>query len=107
MAEVLDIADGPAAAAAALEVRLAAAGSLEARLGTLASAIQGRIAFSTSLGLEDQAILHAIAATRAPVDVFTLDTGRHFSETMETLDLSEQRYGLRIRVVAPEAAEVE
>ena len=67
----------------------------------------GRVAFSTSLGIEDQAILHAIAATRAPVDVFTLDTGRHFPETLETLEASERRYGLRIRVLAPDAGELE
>ena len=29
--------------------------------------------------------------------MFTLDTGRHFPETLETLERSEQRYGLRIR----------
>ena len=43
----------------------------------------------------------------ADIDVFTLDTGRHFPETLETLDRSERRYGLRIRLVAAEAADVE
>ncbi len=42
-----------------------------------------------------------------PIDVFTLDTGRHFPETLETLEASERRYRLKIRVVAPDAAEVE
>ena len=68
----------------------------------------GRIAFSTSLGLEDQAVLHAHwRRAAADVDVFTLDTGRHFPETLETLAESERRYGLRIRVVAPDAGELE
>src|SRR6185437_13076237 len=70
--------------------------------------IEGRIAFSTSLGLEDQAILHAIAESGIEdIDVFTLDTGRLFPEVLETVELSELRYGIRIRLVAPEASEVE
>jgi phosphoadenosine phosphosulfate reductase len=97
----------PAQAAAALDLRLAGIVSLEERVAEIARAIPGRIAFSTSLGLEDQALLHAVAASGAGFDVFTLDTGRHFPETLETLQASEQCYGLRIRVVVPDAREVE
>jgi phosphoadenosine phosphosulfate reductase len=93
--------------AAALDLRLAAITSLEERVTEIARTIPGRIAFSTSLGFEDQALLHAIAATGADIDVFTLDTGRHFPETLETLQASEQRYHTRIRVVVPDAREVE
>ena len=39
--------------------------------------------------------------------MFTLDTGRHFPETLETLEASENRYGLNIRVMFPDAREVE
>ena len=77
------------------------------RVRLIAGSIHGRIAFSTSLGLEDQAILHAIAESGAAIDVFTLDTGRHFPETLETLAVSVQRYGLKIRVLAPVADDVE
>ncbi len=90
-----------------LDQRLAAAGTLEARLALITSAAPGRIAFSTSLGLEDQVIHHAIAQTGAPVDMFTLDTGRHFPETLDVIEASERRYRLKIRVVAPDAAEIE
>ncbi|MBO0765981.1 MAG: phosphoadenylyl-sulfate reductase [Hyphomicrobiaceae bacterium] len=93
--------------AADLDRRLGRLPTLEARLHVVAQLAPGPIAFSTSLGLEDQAILHAIAAEGAKVDVFTLDTGRHFPETIDTLARTEQRYGLRIRVVTPEAADVE
>ena len=86
---------------------LAALDSLEARVVAIAGAELGPVAFSTSLGLEDQAILHAIARTAADIDVFTLDTGRHFPETLETLDRSQQRYGLRVRVIAPDAEDLE
>ena len=99
--------DGPALAAW-LDQTLSGPDSLEARLTAIADAIPGRITFSTSLGIEDQAVLHAIAATGRAFDVFTLDTGRHFPETLETLEASELRYApLRIRVVFPDAADVE
>jgi phosphoadenosine phosphosulfate reductase len=93
--------------AVALDRRLSGIASLEERVRALPRAIGGRITFSTSLGLEDQAVLHAIATTGTAIDVFTLDTGRHFPETLETLQASERRYGLKIRVMAPDAAEVE
>jgi len=93
--------------AQALDTTLAALDSLEARLNAIRDAIDGRVTFSTSLGLEDQAVLHGIALTERDFDVFTLDTGRHFPETLETLDASELRYGLKIRVVFPEARDVE
>ncbi len=94
-------------AAQALARRLGALASLENRLAEIARAASGPVVFSTSLGLEDQAILDAIAASRVPIGVFTLDTGRHFPETLEALDASERRYGLKIRVVAPDAAETQ
>ena len=90
-----------------LDAILAETGELSERIRLIAHEIRGRVAFSTSLGLEDQAILHAIAKSEAAIDVFTLDTGRHFPETLETLATSEQRYGLAIRMLAPEAPDVE
>ena len=93
--------------AEALDKRLAQIGTLTDRIREISRRVEGRITFSTSLGLEDQAILHAIAESGVPIDVFTLDTGRLFPEVLETVELSELRYGIRIRLVAPEAAEVE
>ena len=87
--------------------RLRACSDLTSRIGEVARLVPGRIAFSTSLGLEDQAVLHAIAESGAEVDVFTLDTGRLFPETLDTLAESERRYGLRIRVLVPDASQVE
>jgi len=97
----------PVAAALALDRRLEAIDSLEERLIEITRSVVGRVTFSTSLGIEDQAVLNAIAASGAQIDVFTLDTGRHFPETLETLEASENRYGLNIRVMFPDAREVE
>jgi phosphoadenosine phosphosulfate reductase len=95
------------ARAAALDAQLAALPNLDDRIRAIAAAIPGRIAFSTSLGIEDQAVTHAIAQSAAKIDIFTLDTGRHFAETYDTLFETEGRYGLKIRVMYPDAAELE
>ena len=93
--------------AEALDERLARVKSLTDRIREMRRRIEGRIVFSTSLQLEDQAILHAIAESGADIDIFTLDTGRLFPEVLETVELSEIRYRLRIRLVAPDANEVQ
>lgn len=90
-----------------IDLRLAATAELADRLRLISALVPGRVAFSTSLGIEDQGILHAIAEANVPVDVLTLDTGRHFPETLETLADSTARYGLSIRVISPEAADLE
>ena len=90
-----------------LERELATTGNLPDRLAIAVRLVSGEIAFSTSLGLEDQAVLHAIAASGSHIRSFTLDTGRHFPETLETLAESERRFGLRVRVVVPAAVEIE
>jgi len=95
------------AKAAALDATLAGLATLEERIQAIRAAIDGPVAFSTSLGIEDQAITHGIAATGADIDIFTLDTGRHFPETLDTLFDTEGKYGLKIRVMYPDAAEVE
>ncbi len=92
---------------AGLAERLAATLDLADRIRSIAAGVPGRVAFSTSLGIEDQAIVHAIAKSGAGIDVFTLDTGRLFPETIDTLVETEQCFGIRIRVLAPERSAVE
>ena len=98
---------GLAALAAALDQRLGLLSSLEDRIRAIRDAVEGTIAFSTSLGVEDQAVTHAIAETGSDIDIFTLDTGRHFPETLDTLFETEGKYGIKIRVMFPDAGEVE
>jgi phosphoadenosine phosphosulfate reductase len=95
------------ATAKALDNSLAGLNSLEDRIRAIAAAVPGRIAFSSSLGIEDQAVTHAIAETKSPIEIFTLDTGRHFPETYDTLFETEGRYGIKIRVMYPDAKEAE
>jgi len=67
----------------------------------------GKVAFSTSLGAEDQVITHMISAIDNSAHIFTLDTGRLFPETYDLIDLTAKKYGLTIRVMFPDAEKVE
>ncbi|MPZ58273.1 MAG: phosphoadenylyl-sulfate reductase [Rhizobiales bacterium] len=77
------------------------------RLRVIRDTIPGRIAFTTSFGIEDQAITHAIFDTALAVDVVTLDTGRLFPETYDVWAQTEQRYRRRIRGFSPSQERVE
>jgi phosphoadenosine phosphosulfate reductase len=67
----------------------------------------GRIAFASSLGLEDQVIVDALVRHDIDIPVFTLDTGRLFPQAYDLLAKTEARYGIRIKVLFPEARAVE
>src|SRR5215470_8664621 len=84
-----------------------AGGDLFARLATVVEQVPGRTVFTTSLGLEDQAVTHAIFSQGLPIDVVTLDTGRLFPETYEVWADTEARYGCRIHGLSPDRARLE
>jgi phosphoadenosine phosphosulfate reductase len=84
-----------------------AAATLPNRLKLLRKAVSGRVVFTTSLGLEDQAITHAIAEAKVDFDVVTLDTGRLFPETYEVWQRTEEKYALRIKAYSPRAETLE
>jgi phosphoadenosine phosphosulfate reductase len=74
-----------------------------AGLAWLIEKFPGKSVFSTSFGLEDQAVAHLIFSRNLPVRVFTLDTGRQFPETYTTWTRTLERYKHPIEVYAPEA----
>jgi phosphoadenosine phosphosulfate reductase len=80
---------------------------LEERLAAARAAIPGRLVFTTSFGLEDQAISHAIFAQDLAIEVMTFDTGRLFPETHEVWAETERHYGRRIQALVPERRSVE
>lgn len=57
-------------------------GGLKVResLELLANKFSGKVTFSSSFSFEDQLISHEILANQLPISIFTLDTGRLFSE---------------------------
>lgn len=64
-------------------------------------------AFSTSLAWEDQVITHVIFSYNLPIKVFTLDTGRLFPETYNTLQATRKKYGKQIEVYFPQSETIE
>lgn len=76
------------------------------RLLDLRARVAGKIVFTTSFGIEDQALTHFIFSRAIDIDVVTLDTGRLFPSTYTVWDETEQRYGRRIRPLYPDATAV-
>jgi len=90
----------------ALTEQLAGKNEVES-LRTLADLFPGEVIFSTSLGYEDQVITDLILANDIPIKVFTLDTGRMFSETYSVWKKTKDRYDTHIETYFPDQAAVE
>ncbi len=68
---------------------------------------EGRIAFASSFGAEDQVLTDMLCkATSAPT-IFTLDTGRLPEETYRLMEKTRDKYGVRIEILFPDRADVE
>ena len=68
---------------------------------------KGRIALSSSMGLEDQVLTHMVSEIEVNTRVFTLDTGRLFPETYELISKTNEKYGINIEVFFPKTEKVE
>jgi phosphoadenosine phosphosulfate reductase len=66
-----------------------------------------RLVLASSLGLEDQILTHLVCAVHARPRIFTLDTGRLFPETYETMERTMQRYGFCYEVLVPDTGELQ
>ena len=65
------------------------------------------LAFATSLAWEDQAVTFLLTQITKKVEIFTLDTGRLFQETYDTIEQTNKFFGISIRVLLPDSTEVE
>ena len=72
-----------------------------------ASKFDDRVAFATSLGAEDQVITEMISGIDQGMKIFTLDTGRHFQETYDLLEITRNKYGMNIDIFFPDPVDVE
>ncbi|MCJ8153807.1 phosphoadenylyl-sulfate reductase [Chryseobacterium sp. SSA4.19] len=79
----------------------------EEGLRFVSSRFQDRAVFSTSLGQEDQVITDMIFKASLPIKVFTLDTGRLFSEHYELLSQNNARYTSKTEIYFPDSQDVE
>jgi phosphoadenosine phosphosulfate reductase len=66
-----------------------------------------RFAISTSFQTDGLVLVDMAARLDLSVRVFTLDTGRLPQETYGVMEAVREKYGVRVELVAPEAAEVE
>jgi phosphoadenosine phosphosulfate reductase len=67
----------------------------------------GRVVYSNSLGAEAIVLTDIICTDVPGIDIFSIDTGRLHEETYELLEKLQRRYRNRIRVVHPDAAQLE
>ncbi len=82
--------------------------NLEDGLRFLSENTEDKIVFSTSFGIEDQVISHAIFSQKLQnIETFTLDTGRLFPETYAVWDKTLLQYNQPIRVYYPDADKLE
>lgn len=61
-----------------------------------------KIALSTSLGAEDQALTHMLVNINQDTRIFTLDTGRLFPETYDLISRTSKKYKKEIEVFFPD-----
>ncbi len=66
-----------------------------------------KLTFATSFGAEDQALMHIIAASKIPIQIFALDTGKLFPGTYKLLELTSRRYHQHIKVYLPDNNKVQ
>ncbi len=82
--------------------------SLTERMHLIADKTLLRVVFTTSFGIEDQAITHAIHASDVHnIALLTLDTGRLFNETYEVWAATEEKYGFKITAFNPKGEATE
>ena len=81
--------------------------SIEKQLMELSSIFQGKIIFTTSLGIEDQVITHIIFRNNLNIKVATLDTGRLFPQTYDVLSNTIIKYNKTIDIYFPDYKAVE
>ena len=68
---------------------------------------KGKIALSSSLGIEDQVLTHMVCNIDKTTKIFTLDTGRLFPETYDLIHRTNHKYGIKMSVYFPDAGQVE
>ncbi|HXR84009.1 MAG TPA: phosphoadenylyl-sulfate reductase [Hanamia sp.] len=75
--------------------------SIEEVILRLTTEFPGEVTFSTSFSYEDQLITDKILSNELPVSIFTLDTGRLFSETYSVWSATNERYQTKIKAYYP------
>jgi phosphoadenosine phosphosulfate reductase len=97
----------PSSLAVDLQHRLGFAPPRQILSATLKEIFPSRIAVVSSFGAESSVLLHLVAGIDPATPVLFVDTGRHFTETLEYRDRLIEHLGLKdVRSVGPSADEV-
>jgi phosphoadenosine phosphosulfate reductase len=67
----------------------------------------GKVVYSNSLGAESMVLTDLICTQVPEIDIFSIDTGRLHEETYALLERVERRYERRVRLVYPNAQQLE
>jgi len=67
----------------------------------------GRLVLASSQSIEDQVLTHILCGATPSPRIFTLDTGRLFPETYETMERTMNRYGFRYELYTPDRRALE
>ncbi|TCO11005.1 phosphoadenylyl-sulfate reductase [Natronoflexus pectinivorans] len=76
-------------------------------LERILSLFGAKVALSSSLGAEDQVLTDMLLKIDANARVFTLDTGRLFSETYDLIDRTSRKYKTKIEIFFPDKDKVQ
>ncbi|MEO5781867.1 MAG: phosphoadenylyl-sulfate reductase [Ginsengibacter sp.] len=76
--------------------------SIDELLLQLSNQFPGEVIFSTSFSYEDQIVTHKILSADLPIKIFTLDTGRLFSETYSVWNATNEKYNTHIKAFYPD-----
>ncbi len=68
----------------------------------LAERFPGQVTFSSSFGYEDQVITHDILNNKLGINIFTLDTGRMFTETYSVWNSTNEHYDTKVKAYYPD-----
>ena len=80
----------------------ASVANMEELLSALVNQFPNQVIFSTSFSFEDQVIAHTILSNRLPINIFTLDTGRLFTETYSVWNATNEKYNTHIKAYYPD-----
>ena len=81
--------------------------TIKNQLREIVSLFPGETLFTTSFGIEDQAITHMIFANNLNIEVATLDTGRLFPETYKVFNETRKKYQKTINIYFPDYETIE
>jgi phosphoadenosine phosphosulfate reductase len=65
------------------------------------------VCYANSLGSESVVLTDLIWESVPEIEIFSIDTGRLYPETYDLIERLQQRYGRTLRMVYPEAADLE